>query len=74
MCIRDSITTILATGMAKGEFKSFDPSLATWALLGMLYPYFHVAPVTGMAPSDTPIQQLLAIFFDGLQTQVQSPS
>ena len=68
------ITTILATGMAKGEFKSFDPSLATWALLGMLYPYFHVAPVTGMAPSDTLIQQLLAIFFDGLQTQVQSPS
>jgi AcrR family transcriptional regulator len=61
------ITAILAGGIASGEFKPFDPSLATWTLLGMLYPYFHVAPVTGVAPNDTLIQQLLMIFFDGLQ-------
>ncbi len=62
------ITAILAAGMANGEFKTLDPSLATWTLLGMMYPYFHVAPVTGMAPNDALVQQLLMIFFDGLQS------
>lgn len=63
----DRITAILAEGVARGEFKSVDPQVATWALLGMMYPYFHVSPVTGVAPTDTVIQQLLTIFFEGLQ-------
>ncbi len=61
------ITSILAAGMAGGEFKPLEPRLATWTLLGMMYPYFHVTPVTGAAPTEGLIQQLLLIFFDGLQ-------
>lgn len=64
------ITGILAAGMACGEFKPLDPKLATWTLLGMMYPYFHVTPVTGAAPSESLIQQLLMIFFDGLQANL----
>uniref|UniRef100_A0A7C1FHP3 TetR/AcrR family transcriptional regulator n=1 Tax=Caldilinea aerophila TaxID=133453 RepID=A0A7C1FHP3_9CHLR len=63
----DRITAILAEGVARGEFKPIDPRVATWALLGMMYPYFHVSPVTGVAPTDAVIQQLLTIFFEGLQ-------
>lgn len=63
----DRITAILAEGVARREFKSVDPQVATWALLGMMYPYFHVSPVTGVALTDTVIQQLLTIFFEGLQ-------
>ncbi|HHW84985.1 MAG TPA: TetR/AcrR family transcriptional regulator [Chloroflexi bacterium] len=61
------ITNILAAGMACGEFRALDPGIATWTLLGMMYPYFHVTPVTGVAPTTSLIQQLLSIFFDGLQ-------
>ena len=64
------ITGILAAGMACGEFKPLEPRLATWTLLGMMYPYFHVTPVTGAAPTENLIQQLLLIFFDGLQANL----
>ena len=64
------ITGILAAGMAGGEFKPLEPRLATWTLLGMMYPYFHVTPVTGTAPTEALIQQLLLIFFDGLQANL----
>ncbi len=60
------LSSILADGMACGELKAINPQVATWALLGILYPYFHVAPVTGMAPTEPLIQQLSLIFFDGL--------
>lgn len=60
------ITAIFETGMASGEFKPLDPNVATWSLLGMLYPYFHVSPVTGTAPSATLVAQLMEIFFGGI--------
>ena len=63
----DRITAIFAEGVARGEFKPIDPQVATWALLGMMYPYFHVSPVINVAPTDAVIQQLLTIFFEGLQ-------
>lgn len=66
----DRITSILAAGVTCGEFRTLDPRIATWALLGMLYPYFHVTPVTGAAPTESLIQQLLSIFFDGLQIKL----
>lgn len=64
------ITGILAAGMACGEFRALDPGIATWTLLGMMYPYFHVTPVTGAPPTESLIRQLLSIFFDGLQANL----
>jgi AcrR family transcriptional regulator len=63
----DPIIDILAQGMAQGELRAIDPRTATWALLGMMHPYFHVSSVTGLTPTDMSIQQLSMIFFDGLQ-------
>jgi len=61
------ITAIFEAGMASGEFKPLDPNVATWSLLGMMYPYFHVSPVTGTMPSETLVVQLMEIFFGGIR-------
>ncbi len=60
------ITALLQTGMANGELRALDPALATWTLLGMMYPYFHPNPPTGAALNATQIDELLSIYFDGL--------
>lgn len=60
------ISALLAEGMARGELRAVEPGLATWTLLGMMYPYFHPTPPTQMAPTPELIEQLLQIFFDGL--------
>lgn len=62
------IAAIFEDGVARGEFKALDPQVATWSLLGMLYPYFHVSPVTGVMPSETLVAQLIEIFFHGLRS------
>jgi len=61
------IITILTEGVAHGEFRPIDPQIGAWALLGMMYPYFHVASVTGQAPTETLAAQLSVIFLDGLK-------
>jgi AcrR family transcriptional regulator len=60
------ITAILQRGMDRGELRRMDPGLATWTLLGMMYPYFHPTPPTQRLPTQQLIDQLLAIYFDGI--------
>jgi AcrR family transcriptional regulator len=60
------ITALLAEGMARGELRALEPNVATWTLLGMMYPYFHPAPPTQALPNPTLIEALLSIYFDGL--------
>lgn len=60
------IANLLETGMANGEFRRIDLSVATWTLLGMMYPYFHPAPPSEISPSPDLIDQLLQIYFDGI--------
>jgi AcrR family transcriptional regulator len=60
------ITAMLQEGMARGELRPLDANLATWTLLGMMYPYFHPAPPTQSMPQQALLDQLLGIYFDGL--------
>ena len=60
------ITTLLQAGMSRGELRTMDPNVATWSLLGMMYPYFHPTPPTQSAPTPALIDQLLQIYFDGM--------
>jgi AcrR family transcriptional regulator len=62
----ERITALLERGMVAGELRPIDPSFATWALLGMMYPYLHPTPPTQLPLDDARIEQLLQIFFDGL--------
>jgi hypothetical protein len=42
-----------------------DPSLATWLLLGMMYPFFYPAHAGEMATPDAAAALMVAIFFEG---------
>src|SRR5690606_24416548 len=35
------IAAILRAGIESGELRPLDPTVATWTLLGMMYPYFY---------------------------------
>ena len=52
--------------MASGELRTVDARLATWTLLGMMYPYFHPSPSTGFSLGRAEIDALTSIYFDGL--------
>jgi AcrR family transcriptional regulator len=60
------IAALLQAGMERGEFRNVDTNVATWTLLGMMYPYFHPSPPTQALPATVLIDQLLGIFFEGI--------
>lgn len=59
------IQTILDSGMTRGELRLISPQIATWALLGMLTPYFY-APPFGSPPTPEIIQSLQTLYLQGL--------
>jgi AcrR family transcriptional regulator len=63
----DKIEAILSAGMKRSEFKPVAPEIATWALLGIMYPYFYPAR-TGNAglPIET-IRQIVSLYLDGIK-------
>lgn len=63
------IQGILRAGIEKGELRPVDPSVAAWVLLGMLYPYYYPAHISEVPPSDQVLEQLLAIYFQGLSLE-----
>ncbi len=62
------IQAMLAAGIERGELRPMDPGVATWLLLGMMYPFFYSAHAGEMGASDEAVQLMLAIFFDGAST------
>jgi AcrR family transcriptional regulator len=62
------LTAVIEEGMANGELRPVDSRLATWTLLGMMYPYFHPSPATGFFMDNQQIDALVSIYFDGLAT------
>jgi AcrR family transcriptional regulator len=62
----DKIQAMLAAGIARGELRPVDPGVATWALMGILHPYFFPAQASEVPPAKTVIDPLLQIFLDGI--------
>ncbi|MCX7854185.1 MAG: TetR/AcrR family transcriptional regulator [Anaerolineae bacterium] len=60
------IEAILQEGMAAGVLRPMDVHQATWALLGMVYPFFHPTSEAIPPPTAETIHQLVSLFFDGL--------
>ena len=60
------ISALLDEGMAGGELRAIDPAVATWSLLGMMYPYFHPTPPTEAGSTASIVDQLLQIYFEGM--------
>lgn len=63
----------IAQGTAAGEFRAVDPVVATWALLGMLQPYFAPEEMgrASRRPSPAVVAELLHIFFEGVAAPVE---
>ena len=62
------IEAILRLGMERGEFKPVGPEVATWAVLGIMYPYFYPARAgNGNLPDET-IRQIITVYLDGIVT------
>ena len=59
------IEAIIAEGIQSGELRPMNTSLATWLLLGMMYPFFYAAHAGEMTSFDETTDLMLAIFFDG---------
>jgi AcrR family transcriptional regulator len=59
------IENILQGGVAAGELRAMDVGLATWVLLGMMYPFFYPAHEREFGSSDEAIKLILKIFFEG---------
>jgi AcrR family transcriptional regulator len=60
------IEAILRLGMERGEFKQVQPAVATWALLGMMYPYFYPARAGNASLPEQTIRQIITVFLDGM--------
>jgi AcrR family transcriptional regulator len=60
------IEAMLISGMEHGEFIAVRPEVATWTLLGIMYPYFYPANTgDGGLPEDI-IQQIITVYMDGI--------
>jgi len=61
------IQAIIQTGIQVGELRKVDPTLATWALLGIMYPYFNYTQSPESSPPDALAKQLVVIYLTGLE-------
>lgn len=62
----DKIQAMLKAGIDRDELRPVDPSVGTWALMGILYPYFFPAQANEAPPARTVIDPVLQIFLDGI--------
>ncbi len=62
----NQIQSIFQNGIEQGDLRSFDPHVAAWALLGMMYPYFYPAHFHELPDPDQVTRQLVSIFLDGI--------
>jgi len=60
------IEVMLEVGILAGELRAVDPKVATWSLLGMMYPYFYPVHSADVSLSDDAIEQLVSIFLGGV--------
>lgn len=60
------IQQILASGIDSRELRAVDPLLATWVLLGMLYPFLASPGSERAAIAPGEIDHIVGIFLDGI--------
>lgn len=54
-------------GVDRGEFRPHDPEIITWALLGLMYPYFYPAHTGNRPLPEAVIESITTIFLDGIR-------
>lgn len=61
------IRSIFVEGMKAGEFKEVDPDIATWSLLGIMYPYLYPSHGGSKTLDHEKIGLIITIHLDGIQ-------
>ena len=62
------LIAIIQTGIESREFQSLNAEIATWALLGIMYPYFY--PVDARKGEPVPasvIDEIVTIYLKGIE-------
>lgn len=62
----DKLKLILQNGMERGEFRPMHPEIATWALLGIMYPYFYPSHTGDKPLPPETIREIVAISLHGI--------
>lgn len=65
----DALAAVFAEGVQHGEMRPIDPNLATWVLLGMLYPFFAPGGDAHPQSAANAIESALDIFLNGVLDQ-----
>lgn len=60
------VEDILRSGVKQGELRAMDVRLATWILLGMMYPFLYPVHERELGAPEEAIELMLTIFFDGV--------
>jgi AcrR family transcriptional regulator len=61
------IEALIRDGITFREIKPLNPKIATWILLGMMYPFFYPGHGQDMGIPEDTIPLLLSVFFDGVR-------
>jgi TetR/AcrR family transcriptional regulator len=61
------LIAIFQTGIQSGEFKSLNAEVATWALLGIMYPYFYPAHTGDKPVPANVIGEIVTIYLKGIE-------
>jgi AcrR family transcriptional regulator len=62
------LIAIIQTGIESREFQSLNAEVATWALLGMMYPYFYPADARKGEPVPASvIDEIVTIYLKGIE-------
>ena len=60
------LTAILREGMERGEFRTLNAEVATWSLLGIMYPYFYPAHSGNRPIAPETINEIVSIYLNGM--------
>jgi AcrR family transcriptional regulator len=60
------LAAIFQSGMDGGEFREIDPSVATWSLLGIMYPYFYPSHGSDKPIAPQTINEVVGIYLRGV--------
>jgi AcrR family transcriptional regulator len=60
------LIAIYQTGIEQGEFQPINAEVATWALLGMMYPYFYPAHTGNTPLASETIHEIVSIYLNGV--------
>jgi len=61
------LIAIFQAGVERGEFQPLNAEVATWALLGMMYPYFYPAHTSDKPVPANVIGEIVTIYLKGIE-------